>query len=231
MMKQVKHFALKSLDFSQSNFVFTLQELDGLTFIVSNNETPSPNEKEKINLAYGEDGEIEAVYLQGVKFLIERKDDKGSIQLYIQPQLLNIGLLPAIFRHRMQFFREFVPEFENWLYPKEYDGCEMAVAAYQKFFAEKEETILTEGSLLEIGKLTRGEDYKFLGGNPRDFALCMAMAMRQCTSELFEKSKKDVIGDIENSIILMMPLIGDFSNKQAQPRADLIRLYLETQIY
>lgn len=227
-MKQVKKFALGQFEVQDSNYIFTLQGCDGFRFKVSNNDTPAPNHRERINLSFDENNELEAVYIQGVKFLPSRKDRNGITKLQYLPLLPNIGVLPAIFRHRMQFFREFVPGFENHLYQKEFEGCQTAIKIYEKFYKDRD-LLLTEGALEDMKKLANNGDEVVIDGNPRDFSLCMAMAMCDCEPKLFEKSKKDILSEIENSIILMMPLIGDLENRKAQPRAELIRLYLQTQ--
>ena len=122
--------------------------------------------------------DLKYFYIRGKKFLTIRSSDPELLLLKPVLPLKGIETLPELFQHRIKFLAEYAGEdFIKWDLQQEIQGCALAVAVYEKFVNGT--SLLTEADFAGIGSLL-GEDYRFVGGCPVNFALAMAFALQVC---------------------------------------------------
>lgn len=118
--------------------------------------------------------------------------------------------LGTLMKQRIQMLRSIIPDWDETKDLREINGCLMAEAAVE-LFQEKlsQNKTLTEADFLAVGNLVFGEDYKHLGGNPKNFAIAMAFA-------LIEDQKGDGTWygcNLANSLSMSQPICGDVNGK------------------
>ncbi|CDB52651.1 MAG: hypothetical protein ACLUH4_06990 [Alphaproteobacteria bacterium] len=173
--------------------------------------------------------DLKYFYIRGKKFLTIRSSDPELLLLKPVLPLKGIETLPELFQHRIKFLAEYAGEdFIKWDLQQEIQGCALAVAVYEKFVNGT--SLLTEADFAGIGSLL-GEDYRFVGGCPVNFALAMAFALQVCPEGLLHRGGKELLPELAKWPVMYLPVCGDTARVHYQPNRNDIVSYVKTQTY
>lgn len=173
--------------------------------------------------------DLKYFYIQGKKFQLINHNELRVFVLKPVPQLEGLETLPELFQHRIKYLAEYAGEdFVKWDLQQEIQGCALAVAVYEKLLNGT--SLLTEADFAGISSLL-GEDYKFVGGCPINFALAMCFALQVCPEDLLRKSGKELLPELVKWPVMYLPVCGDTARNHYQPNRNDIVSYVKTQNY
>ena len=173
--------------------------------------------------------DLKYIYIRGKKFLIIRCNEAELYLLKPVQTVKGIEHLPEVFQHRIKMLAEYAgPDFLSWDLQQEIQGCELAVAVYNQILTC--DHLLTEADFANLGKLL-GEDYKFVGSVPANFALAMAFALESCLPGLLQATGKELVKKLATCAVMYLPICGDTAGMHYCPNRQDVLSYVKTQSF
>ena len=173
--------------------------------------------------------DLKYIYIRGKQFLIVRCNEAELYLLKPVQTVKGIEHLPEVFQHRIKMLAEYAgPDFLSWDLQQEIQGCELAAAVYNRIIVS--DHLLTEADFANLGKLL-GEDYKFVGSVPANFALAMAFALESCLPGLLQATGKELVKKLATCAVMYLPICGDTAGMHYCPNRQDVLSYVKTQSF